>query len=177
LLGAGAPGRAAVQAAPGGPVEPRAGAWRTWLLTSGSQLRLGPPPDRAASQAEVTQLKALAAQRDAPARAQITYWNAGAPGFRVNGIVRDELLAPGVVMAAAVTSRQRSLVAVAIYDAVIAAWDSKYAYARPRPSELDRSLDTALANPPSPSYPSDYAAVAGAASTVLAHLFPDRAET
>ena len=81
-----------------------------------------------------------------------------------------------MVTASAVTSRQRSLVAVAIYDAVIAAWDSKYAYARPRPSELDGSLDTGLANPPSPSYPSDYAAVAGAASTVLAYLFPDRTE-
>ena len=176
LLGAGAPGQAAAQAAPGGPVEPRAGAWQTWVLTSGSQLRLGPPPDRAASQAEVTQLQALAAQRDAPAREQITYWNAGAPGYRWNGLLRDELLARGVVTASAVTSRQRSLVAVAIYDAVIAAWDSKYAYARPRPSELDGSLDTGLANPPSPSYPSDYAAVAGAASTVLAYLFPDRAE-
>ena len=26
-------------------VEPEAGQWKTWVLTSGSQMRLAPPPD------------------------------------------------------------------------------------------------------------------------------------
>lgn len=33
-----------------------------------------------------------------------------------------------------------------------------------------------IPNPPSPSYPSEYAVTAGAASTVLAWLFPDKAQ-
>jgi membrane-associated phospholipid phosphatase len=159
-----------------GRVEPLAGTWKTWVLTSGSQLRPPPPPDRGASEAEIGQLKALAGQRDAAGRDRITFWNAVAPGYRWNEIGRDELAAHGVVTASATTSRQRALVAIAIYDAIIAAWDAKYVYSRPRPSEVDGSLETVLANPPSPSYPSDYAAAAGAASTVLAYLFPDHAD-
>ena len=47
---------------------------------------------------------------------------------------------------------------------IVAAWDSKYAYNRQRPSELDSSLSTAVANPMSPSYPCEHAVTAGAAS-------------
>ena len=69
-----------------------------------------------------------------------------------------------------------ALLSVAIYDATLAAWDSKYAYNRPRPTAFDPSLTAALQNPQSPSYPSEHAVVAGAASTVLAYLFPDKAD-
>ena len=62
-----------------------------------------------------------------------------------------------------------------MYDAIIAAWDSKYAYNRPRPGVSDPSLTTAVPTPRSPSYPSEHAVVAGAASAVLAYLFPDDA--
>jgi membrane-associated phospholipid phosphatase len=65
---------------------------------------------------------------------------------------------------------------VAIYDAIIAAWDSKYTYNRSRPNEVDATLGTLVSNPRSPSYPSDYAAAAGAASTVLSYLYPSEAK-
>ena len=32
-----------------GPVEPNAGSWKTWLLSSGSELRIAPPPSNEAS--------------------------------------------------------------------------------------------------------------------------------
>jgi hypothetical protein len=60
-----------------------------------------------------------------------------------------------------------------MYDATIAAWSAKYAHNRARPSQADPTLVPLLPNPRSPSYPSDYAATAGAASTVLSYLFPD----
>jgi hypothetical protein len=63
----------------------------------------------------------------------------------------------------------------AIYDAMVAAWDTKYAYQRKRPTEVDVSLVTALPNPPSPAYPAEHAVAAGAAAAVLSYLFPDRA--
>jgi len=67
---------------------------------------------------------------------------------------------------------------MAMYDATVAAWDSKYFYRRPRPSELDAKVPgtakftTLLATPDSPSYPSEYSAVASAAAEVLATLYP-----
>jgi hypothetical protein len=159
-----------------GQIEPRAGTWKTWVLTSGSQFRLPPPPDLVGTNAELDQLKALAAQRDETARGQIAFWDTGAPDYRWDALGRAELAKHGVVMASSTTSRQLSLIDVAIYDATIAAWDSKYTYNRPRPSELDPTLTTTLPTPPSPAYPSEHTAVAGAASAVLAYLFPDDAD-
>src|SRR5206468_1333389 len=99
---------ATVQAASADMIEPNAGTWKTWLLTSGSQMRLPAPPSD---------------------------------------------------------------------DATIAAWDSKYAYNRPRPSVFDPTLKAALPLSASPSYPSEHAVTAGAASTVLAAIFPKDAQS
>lgn len=46
-----------------------------------------------------------------------------------------------------------------------------------RPSELDRRLPTALPVPNSPSYPSEHAAAAQAAATVLAYFLPAEAQS
>jgi PAP2 superfamily len=152
-------------------MEPNAGKWKTWVLTSGDQLRLPPPPDEAATRAEIAQLKDITKQRDAGTLERIIWWNAGPPGYRWTSIA-----IPPSQANATLHSRIMALLSVAIYDATIAAWDSKYAYNRPRPTAFDPSLTAALPNPQSPSYPSEHAVVAGAASTVLAYLFPDKAD-
>jgi hypothetical protein len=41
-----------------------------------------------------------------------------------------------------VANRDLSLLHVAIYDAIVAAWESKHAYNRPRPSAFDSTLST-----------------------------------
>jgi membrane-associated phospholipid phosphatase len=61
---------------------------------------------------------------------------------------------------------------VALHDAMVAAWDSKYAHNRRRPSEADPQLTTAVAVPRSPSYPCEHSVAAGAAAAVLSELFP-----
>jgi membrane-associated phospholipid phosphatase len=152
-------------------IEPNAGNWKTWVLTSSDQLRLPPPPDEAATRAEIAQLKDIAKQRNAGTLERIIWWNAGPPGYRWTSIA----IPPGPANAS-LHSRIMALLSVAIYDATVAAWDSKYAYNRLRPSAFDPSLAVALPNPQCPSYPSEHATVAGAASTVLAYLFPDKAD-
>jgi membrane-associated phospholipid phosphatase len=159
-----------------GQVDPAAAGWRTWVLSSANQLRLPPPPDQGATAAEVAELKRLATQRDTASLNRISFWDAGAPGYRWNAILRDELARHGVTTTSATTSRQLSLLDVAIYDATIAAWDSKYAYNRARPAEVDPGIATAVHTPDSPAYPSEHAVVAGAAATVLGYLFPDEAD-
>lgn len=158
-------------------VEPDAGAWKTWLLRSGSDLRLGPPPANLHTRREMEILTELAGRRDADALAQIQYWNAGAPAYRWNqlaiahGIDKDVLL---------LAYRMLALMNTAIYDATIAAWDTKYTYHRRRPAgsrfgAAARGFSTAIATPNSPSYPCEHAVAAGAASTVLSYMFPDDA--
>ena len=73
-------------------------------------------------------------------------------------------------------ARHMALLNTAMYDATIAAWDSKYTYNRPRPSEFDPAVEAVIPVPNSPAYPSEHAAVAGAASEVLAYLFPEQAD-
>src|SRR6266568_2551873 len=154
--------------------EPGAGGWMTWVLESGSELRPPAPPNRGATRSEIDALRAMAAERDAAALDQVSYWASGAPGYRWNEIAIAQGLKDGIALAA---YRVLALVNVAIYDATIAAWDAKYVYNRPRPSEAEPSLTTVVPNPSSPSYPSEHAAAAGAASTVLAYLFPKDAQS
>lgn len=155
-------------------IEPQAGTWRTWLLTSGSQFRPDAPPDTSASLAEIDQLQNLALERDAAARDVIAFWDTGSPSYRWNELTTTESLKHN--SNSLFGYRTSALVHVAIADAMIATWDAKFAYQRPRPSEVDPTLSTALPNPSSPSYPSEYAAAAGAASAVPTYLFPDDAQ-
>lgn len=155
-------------------IEPKAGNWKTWVLTSGDQLRLPAPPDKAATEAEIKQLKAMVANRAGDALDTVHFWDTGSPAYRWNEIAINDMISGGVV--GNMAFRDMTLMNVAIYDATIAAWDTKYTYNRPRPSELDTSLTTVLPVPNSPAYPSEQAVTAGAASAVLSYLFPDNAK-
>src|SRR5690349_16080972 len=156
-----------------GLVEPHAGTWKTWVIVSGEQFRSPEPPDRDATAKELDELSRIAAQRDQAALDRVAYWDTGAPSYRWSEIAVAEHIKAGSVVQVAV--RDLTLMHVAIYDAMVAAWDGKYAYKRPRPGAVRASLTTAIPNPPSPSYPSEYAVAAGAASEVLAYIYPERA--
>jgi PAP2 superfamily len=158
-----------------GPVEPSAGTWKTWVLSSPQQFRPdAPPTDSAAVRTELKTLHDLAVGRTARTRVQMEFWSAGGPVYRWDRIALDESL--NHLLNNNRGPRVLALVSVAMYDAIVAAWDAKYAYNRTRPSTADPTLTTAVVVPRSPSYPSEHAVVAGAASTVLAYLFPDDAE-
>src|ERR1700730_14146913 len=160
-------------AAPAAAPDRDAGTWKTWLISSGKDFR-APPPDRGSTGKEVVEVAKLAAARDKAALDKIAYWDTGAPSYRWSELATAEYLKNGLPWQLA--SRGLALMHVAIYDAMIAAWDSKYAYNRPRPNAVNSDLKTAIATPPSPSYPAEHAVAAGAASEVLAFLFPDRAQ-
>jgi membrane-associated phospholipid phosphatase len=165
----------AAGAQPGsGWMEPAAGGWHTWILTSPSEFRPGAPPDSAATRSELDQLRALAEERDALALDQVAFWDTGAPSYRWNELAVNAALKHNLNTNYA--TRVLALVHVAVSDAMVATWDAKYAYQRPRPGDVDRSLVTMLATPASPSYPSEHAAAAAAASAVLAYAFPDDAQ-
>ena len=154
-------------------IEPKAGTWKTWVISSGHDFRAPPPPDVATTTAEISELNALAKQRDGAAKDLIAYWDVGPPSYRWQDIALDEVLRNNLPWQWAM--RDFALMHAAIYDAMVAAWDSKYAYNRRRPSEIDVGLVTALPNPQSPSYPAEHAVAAGAAAAVLSYLFPERA--
>jgi membrane-associated phospholipid phosphatase len=153
------------------PVEPTAGTWKTWVLSSGSEFRVPPPPDASATQRELAWVKDAVSLQDPRITDQVQFWDAGSPGYRWIENLVDRSLAESFGTVSSL--RAYPYVAIAIYDATIAAWDSKYAYNRARPAALDPSLTARLATPNSPSYPSEHAAVAAAAAGVLAYFFPN----
>jgi hypothetical protein len=155
------------------PIEPDAGSWQTWILSSGDQLRPAAPPDDAATEAEMVELRELAAERDTAILDRISYWDAGSPGYRWNELAMQQTLKTGMGLD---SYRVMALLNVAIYDATVAAWDAKYTHNRARPVACDPSLQTAIPTPNSPSYPCEHAVTAGAAATVLGYLFPDDAQ-
>jgi membrane-associated phospholipid phosphatase len=154
-------------------VEPKAGSWRTWVISSGADYRVPPPPGPAATWAELRSLSDLVDCDDATAREQITYWDAGSPAYRWIDLINTRML--GAVPTSAYPHRVYAYVALAMYDATIAAWESKYFYDRKRPSQVSRRLDPCLPVPASPSYPSEHAAAAQAAAAVLAYFLPAEA--
>ena len=159
-----------------GPIEPRAGTWKTWVLKSGSELRLRPPPDAQATASEMQELRALAGRRDAAALERIYYWDFSSPAYRWNEMLTDTAAPQNFGAGGGLGIRAFAMLNVAIHDALIAAWDSKYAHNRRRPGEADRKFASALPPPQSPSYPCEYSVAAGAGSAVLAHLFPTEAK-
>jgi membrane-associated phospholipid phosphatase len=156
-------------------IEPDAGHWRTWVISSGRNYRVPPPPGQRATKDELRQLAELMRHNDEQVQQQITFWDAGAPAYRWIDLINARVLAG--TPTTAYPHRVYTYVAQAMYDATVATWESKYHYRRPRPSEEERRLPTALPVPDSPSYPSEHAAAAQAAAAVLAYFLPAEAQS
>lgn len=72
-------------------------------------------------------------------------------------------------------ARNFALLNMALMDAAIVCWDTKFAYFNPRPSQLNPAIKTLTGIPNFPSYISGHSTFSGAAAAVLGHLIPERA--
>ncbi len=153
-------------------VEPTAGTWKTWFIKSAKEYRLPAP---SSYKEEIAQVVERQQKLDSAMSQQVLYWNAGAPGYRwqdlaTNLYVTDTSQNGKGVMVA-------MLLGVAVYDAMIAAWDSKYAYNRPRPFAADKRIKALVLKPDSPSYPCEHSVTAGVVATIIAHFYPSLADS
>jgi hypothetical protein len=69
------------------------------------------------------------------------------------------------------------LLGTAIFDATIAAWDSKYAHDRRRPFLSNGKIKAYAPKPESPSYPCEHSVAAGVAVTLISHFYPNMADS
>ncbi|HEY0356688.1 MAG TPA: phosphatase PAP2 family protein [Flavisolibacter sp.] len=150
-------------------VEPGAGKWKTWFIHSVKDHRLPSPPANQKEIQEVLSLQRnLTTQMTDTAWQQVLYWNAGAPGYRwrnmMNNLWRYDTSYNGILA--------NMLLNTAIYDAIIAAWDSKYVFDRPHPFEVDKRIKLLIPHPGSPSYPCEHSVAAGVAATIISHFYP-----
>jgi membrane-associated phospholipid phosphatase len=144
------------------------GSWRTWLLTSSDELR--PPEPAPPTPDEFSELVDLQGQRTAVTLATTAYWNEPTVVLPWTNLTLDliRVHTPNPVRAA----RALALLHVALFDTLVATGDARAAYPRPGPATDKALVPLGKAAPEASSFPSDQAAVAAAASTVLTYLFP-----
>jgi membrane-associated phospholipid phosphatase len=166
------------------PLEPLAGTWRTWNLSSGAQFRPGPPTayGSAAFQAEVLEVYRVSLSLTAEQKQIASFWADGAgtvtPPGHWNRIALD--FVRGKSWSTLRTTLLFAALNTAQADAFIACWDAKFTYWSLRPvTAIRRLIDPAwlsfIVTPPFPSYVSGHSTTSGAAATVLSAFFPSQA--
>jgi membrane-associated phospholipid phosphatase len=159
------------------PVQPNAGTWKTWVLTSGDQFRPPPPPayDSEQMQIELTALKIFTPTFAMTAAAY--FWQSPTGAFpytyaTINRLIFENGLDANPPMAAHIYAAT----SVAQYDAFVGCYDAKYAYWSMRPFQVDPEFKSLFPSPNFPSYPSAHSCQTSAVVTVLSSFFPADAE-
>jgi len=153
------------------PEEPTAGTWRTWIVADVATIRPAAPPGAlsATTADELDDLRARALARGPAETNNIDFWTAGTVR-RWNEYQRGRVAARSVNPPNA--ARAYAILSMAAHDAMVAAFDTKYAYFRARPSAFPNPPATYGPEQDSPSYVSERAAVSAAVRDVMNVLFP-----
>ncbi len=143
--------------------------WPVWALKGAAPAVPAPPPTVVRDLAELESLT----QRRAAWRRDLRRWDDGSAVSPWIEIALDQIAThPSIDPPHA--ARALALVSVAAYDAAVLAGRAAREYGRAAPCRLDSRIVPLGGCSAEPAYPSEHAAVAGAASRVLAALFPDR---
>lgn len=160
----------------GGGDDPTAGAWATWVVDPAAAAFQAPrPPAPASDQAagELAELVAYAAARTPAQLADVATWDLGTCK-RWNELARSLVASRSLPPPRA--SRAYGLLGVAMYDAMVVAWQAKHAWLRARPSAYPGAPALGGVEPNSPSYVSERACLSSAAREVLRYVFTDPAD-
>ncbi|MCK6585834.1 MAG: vanadium-dependent haloperoxidase [Anaerolineales bacterium] len=159
------------------PEMPGWGKVTPWLLTSADQFRAPPPPEFGspefeAALDEVRQTVVTNTSRElnlaliwADKRGSHTppgHWNAIAADYIGQYRLSDRD-----------ASHVFAALNMAMMDAGIACWESKYHYMVVRPWQADPTISTLVGYPNHPSYPSGHSCFSAAAAEILSYFFPD----
>ena len=163
------------------PMLPVFRAVRAWMMTSDDIVkeRPGPPPSTSSSlmERELDEVWRASSRLTRSQVAMVYKWADGVstptpPGhwnFIAAPYIRDARYSE--VRAA----RAFALLNMAMHDAAVGCWDTKFAYFNPRPSQLDPRIRTVIGLPNFPAYTSGHSTFSAAAADVLSYLFPNAA--
>ena len=163
------------------PMLPLFGAVRAWMMTPDDIVRERPPAPPSTSSAlmaqELAEVKDTVENISTEELAIAFKWSDGlstpTPPGHWNFIALPHVA--GANFSEVRAARAFALVNMALHDAAVACWETKFTYFNPRPSQLDPSIRTRLGLPNFPSYTSGHSTFSAAAAAVLSYLFPTRA--
>jgi membrane-associated phospholipid phosphatase len=152
--------------------------WKTWVANGIHPEKIFTSPKNEVTQKELKTVKEMITKRDEKRLRQIQFWDAGAPSYRWNQI-GYQLITPAEFLApkGRFWYSPTTWMNIAIYDATVAVLKSKAMYQRKAPFEVDTSIKATVQVSEKSSYPCEHSATAAAAATVLAHFFPERADS
>ena len=154
------------------PVEPMAGTWKTQILTSGAEVQ-SEAPYPCGSQADLLDVQAvISAHQDlTPERIAIVHkWADILPPTIWNNILDRQIESQG--MSVLESARAHAYLNIAMYDAFVSCWLTKYTYWTARPFQRIPGFTPIIPTPNFPGYLSGHSMVSGAASVVMGELFP-----
>jgi hypothetical protein len=165
------------------PMLPAYGQVRTWMMTPTQVVAERPAPPPSTSSTEMAQeLAEVKRTVDNLTREQLAIaykWNDGAGTYTPPGHWND--IAAEYIRDARMSevraARAFALLNMAMHDAAVGCWETKFAYFNPRPSQLDPSIKTPIGLPNFPSYSSGHSTFSASATVVLSYLFPSSAES
>jgi membrane-associated phospholipid phosphatase len=140
------------------------------VIQAPDQFRLQPPPDFEKDMSELKNFK-----QNFKSRSQAYYWASHGPEVW-NDLVSQKMFEYRMSDDAPAVSRIYTVLNVAYHDAVIAIFDTKYAFWGIRPSQYDTTFKPLISTPPFPGYPSGHAAGAATTCAVLEYFFPSDAK-
>jgi len=162
------------------PMLPLFGKVKTFLFDSLTAISLRPgPPPLVKSQQMADETKEILdfVNNPTPERLAIVhFWADGAGTYSPPGhwdaIAADDFITKN--FSEVRWARNMALVNMALMDAAIVCWDTKYFYFNPRPTQLDPNIKTLTGIPNFPAYISGHSTFSAAAATILGHIVPER---
>jgi hypothetical protein len=163
------------------PMLSNFGQVNAWMMTPADIVneRPGPPPSTSSAQMrqELDQVKSAVENLTREQLGIVYKWADGVstptPPGHWNWIAQPYIQGANFSEVRAV--RALALLNMAMHDAAVACWDTKFTYFNPRPSQLDPSIRTVVGLPNFPSYTSGHSTFSAAAAEVLSYLFPGNA--
>jgi hypothetical protein len=160
------------------PMLPAFGAVKAWMMTPAQIVseRPLPPPSTTSSEMtdQVNEVKYYADNLTRERIAIVHKWADGAGTYTPPGHWND--LAAEYIRDANFSevraARAYALLNMAMHDAAVGCWETKFFYFNPRPTQIDPGIRTGTGIPNFPAYTSGHSTFSSAAATVLSYLFP-----
>ncbi len=154
------------------PVLPMTGMWQTWITTSGSEFQPKAPYVFGSHEDSVDVQEVLdsSLHRTADQIAIVHKWADLPPPTIWNISLKNRITSNNLNSFR--SARAYAYLNVAMYDAFISCWLTKYAYWIARPFQRIPGLTTVIKTPNFPTYSSGHSTVSAAAAQVLSELFP-----